>query len=141
MTGYRTGAIITRNAEILEALGRLRAPMGQGIPLFVQAAANVALADEEHVLEQKRNYAEIRQILLEGLTPHFDLYPCQGTFYLWLKGKHGESSEQLAKKWASLGIYVTKGSVFGSAGEGFIRLSFCQPKQVALEISKRIQSL
>ena len=62
MTGYRCGAIISLNEEIISALIRMRAPIGQGTPTFIQAGAIEAWNDDQHPKDFTVDYKKKKNV-------------------------------------------------------------------------------
>lgn len=120
MTGYRSGAIVGDPVAI-ERLHRLRTSTGTASPEFVQAGAEVAWADDEHVEARRLIFEEKRRILRgvfeeAGLT----VAASEAGLYLWVEV--GDDAA-VAEKLAAAGVVVSPGRIFGSRGEGYIRLA------------------
>ena len=67
-------------------------------------------------------------------------YKCEkpkATFYVWVNCK-GDSME-FAKKLLDVGVAVTPGIGFGKYGEGYVRITFTQPKERIAEACRRIE--
>ena len=122
MTGYRSGAIVG-DAALLASLRTLREDTGTASPDFVQAAAQVAWADDVHVTERRAIFAAKREVVLEGLTAlGLTWSGSDATFYVWVRVPGGDD---LAYATALLDadVVVTPGRAFGAGGEGWIRLA------------------
>jgi aspartate/methionine/tyrosine aminotransferase len=122
MTGYRSGAIVG-DAALIASLRTLREDTGTASPDFVQAAAQVAWADDAHVAERRAIFAAKREVALEGLTAlGLTWSGSRATFYVWVRVPDGDD---LAYATALLDadVVVTPGRAFGAGGEGWIRLA------------------
>ena len=122
MTGYRSGAIVG-DAALIASLRTLREDTGTASPDFVQAAAQVAWADDVHVAERRAIFAAKREVVLEGLeTLGLTWSGGHATFYVWVRVPGGDD---LAYATALLDadVVVTPGRAFGAGGEGWIRLA------------------
>jgi acetylornithine aminotransferase len=121
MPGYRSG-FVAGDPEAIAALKRYRPNVGVAPPEFIQRAAMVAWGDEAHVEGVRALYRAKREVLL----PVFEAAGIRhaggdATFFLWLDA--GERAERLAAELLDHGVVLAPGSVFGPAGEGFLRLA------------------
>jgi acetylornithine aminotransferase len=121
MPGYRSG-FVAGDPEAIAALKRYRPNVGVAPPEFIQRAAVVAWGDEAHVEGVRALYRAKREVLL----PVFEAAGIRhaggdATFFLWLDA--GERAERLAAELLDHGVVLAPGSVFGPAGEGFLRLA------------------
>jgi aspartate/methionine/tyrosine aminotransferase len=85
LAGMRCG-FYAGDPDLVTYLVETRKHAGLMVPTPVQAAAAAALADDEHVAEQRHRYEERRKLVSDGLAAHglvHDGGPC--TFYLWLR--------------------------------------------------------
>jgi succinyldiaminopimelate transaminase len=122
MTGYRSGAIVG-DAALVAQLRILREDTGTASPDFIQAAAQVAWADDVHVVERRAVFAAKRDVVLDGLARLGLAWSgSQATFYVWVRVPGGDD---LAYATALLdaGLVVTPGRAFGPGGDGWIRLA------------------
>ena len=122
MTGYRSGAIVG-DAEQVRHLRTLREDTGTASPDFVQAAAQVAWADDAHVEERRAIFAAKREAVLEGLEMlGLTWSGSRAGLYVWVRVPDGDD---LAYATALLdaGLVVTPGRAFGAGGEGWLRLA------------------
>lgn len=130
MTGWRAGYLITppqyRDKLILHSGFQI-----SGITSFVAQACATALNDESKYgtveimrkeFEKRRNYmtAEINK------TKHFSCLIPKGAFYIFMNiSKTGMTSEEFID-WMleNYGVAFVNGAVFGSEGQGFVRISY-----------------
>ena len=125
MTGWRIGMAVG-NADMINALMRVKSNLDSGIPQAIQYAAIEALEgpqdciqEHNHIYQRRRDkvVATLRQIGLEVAVPRASLY-------VWAKlppgWKSGAFSALLIEEKA---IVVTPGAGYGRYGEGYIRLS------------------
>ena len=125
MTGWRIGMVVG-NADMVDALFRVKSNLDSGIPQAIQYAAVEALrGSQEHIaehnaiLQQRRDklLKVLNEIGLKARTP-------KATFYIWAKIPQGYTSIDFTKKLLDeAGIAVTPGTGYGKEGEGYIRLS------------------
>jgi len=124
MAGLRVG-FVAGDAELVHYLGEVRKHAGFMVPSPVQAAATVALADDDHVEAQRRRYQARRAALLPALEA-FGLVHDGGpsTFYLWLRAADGDDDGwAVAGRLARAGTLVAPGDLYGPAGALHARLA------------------
>ncbi len=119
LAGLRVG-FYAGDAELVDFLRAVRQHAGLMVPGPVQAAAVAALADDDHVVEQRARYRE----RLEYLAAVLGEYGCpcelpEGGFYLWVPVPEAAPwsdawamAEALA---ADGGILVAPGDLYGEA--------------------------
>jgi aspartate/methionine/tyrosine aminotransferase len=122
MTGYRSGAIVG-DADLIARLRVLREDTGTASPDFVQAAAQAAWSDDDHVVERRGVFAAKREAVLAGLRAlELTWSGSQATFYVWVRVPDGDDL-RYATGLLDAGLVVTPGRAFGIGGEGWIRLA------------------
>ena len=142
MTGFRAGALISKNKEIMSKLFLMRSPMGIGTPDFIQDAAIASWNDDQHPVTFSVEYEEKQAILRTALeSKGFQIFGGQATFYLWFKHASFETSDALMQLFLSQHIVLSPGSAFGSDGEGYVRLVYCCTLEQCQELAKRISAL
>ncbi len=125
MAGFRMGMLVG-NPAIVDAVGRLKSNIDSGIFRPVQYAAIEALHLPASWLEQRNLiYKRRRDMLVEGcnaLGMHTQT-PKAG-LYIWAGVPQGSTSHDFAD-WLfdETGVFVTPGTNFGAAGEGYLRIS------------------
>jgi LL-diaminopimelate aminotransferase len=125
MTGWRIGMAVG-NADMINALMRVKSNLDSGIPQAIQHAAIDALRGpqdciEEHnkIYQRRRDkvVATLRQIGMDVAVP-------KASLYVWAKLPAGWTSAAFSSLLIEeKDIVVTPGSGYGSYGEGYIRLS------------------
>lgn len=129
MAGWRVGMAVG-NAQMIDALRRIKSNLDSGIPQAIQYAAIKALRgpqdciEEHNVIYQRRRDLMVKVLREIGLK----LKPPKASLYLWAKIPPGYTSEGFATKLLDeTGVLVTPGSGYGRYGEGYIRLSLTVP--------------
>jgi aspartate/methionine/tyrosine aminotransferase len=106
----------------------VRKHAGFMIPGPVQAAAAVALSDEDHVDAQRERYRRRLETAVTALRA-FGV-PCDmpaGAFYIWAKAPSGDGW-QLARELAEKGgALVAPGEFYGPDSTDHVRLAMVQP--------------
>jgi aspartate/methionine/tyrosine aminotransferase len=131
--GLRAGFYVG-DPELVEYLGEVRRHAGMIVAAPTQAAATVALGDDEHVAAQRQRYqrrlgrlvAIFRGLGVAAAAP-------DGGLYLWAAAPGGDAwsfAERLARQGGAL---VTPGDTFGPDGAGYVRVAATVP-DAALEL-------
>ncbi|WP_050931913.1 aminotransferase class I/II-fold pyridoxal phosphate-dependent enzyme [Aestuariivita boseongensis] len=131
LPGLRSG-FIAGGEETIKRTKMLRAYAGAPLPTPLQAAAAKVWADEDHVTENRRLYAEKYAIAddILGNVPGY-MSPEAG-FFLWLPVEDGEAAA--LKLWTETGVRVLPGAYLAqdaggeNPGKGYIRVAMVAPK-------------
>lgn len=140
MTGWRIGMAVG-NAEIINALYRVKSNLDSGIPQAIQYAAIAALeGPQDCISEHNAIYQKRRDRLIEVLNKiGLKANPPKAGLYIWAKIPPGWSSWDFATiLLEETGVAVTPGSGYGKNGEGYIRLSLTIPDDELEEGIKRL---
>jgi succinyldiaminopimelate transaminase len=118
------------DAELVHYLREVRKHAGLMPPGPVQAAAVVALGDDEHVEVQRGRYLSRLRRLVEllGRAGYESRLP-DGAFYLWVPAPDGDAwgaARVLARR---AGIVVSPGEFYGPHGQGHFRVAAVQPDE------------
>lgn len=128
MTGWRVG-YCAGPASVIQAMFLILAQSSRGPAMFVQDAAQEALAGPQQcVAEMRQEYARRRaQVLarLQGI-PRVAALPPEGGFFAMtdVRGLHLPSNEIRRKLMNDHGVVVVHGAAYGPGGEGTLRVSF-----------------
>lgn len=126
LAGARAG-FYAGDAELVHYLSEVRKHAGMMVPGPVQAAAVVALADDDHVDEQRRRYfrrLERGRDILRAVGTDCELPG--GGFYLWAPAPGGDAwalTRTLAER---AGVLVSPGEFYGEAAAGYVRVAVVQ---------------
>jgi aspartate/methionine/tyrosine aminotransferase len=143
MTGWRVGYTVAPTA-VIDEMEKLMEHMVSGVTAVAQRAALAAIeAPQDCVRDMVAIYDKRRRIVHEGLNA-IDGIKClkpESTFYAFPNiSSFGLSSwkfaEYLVKEHK---VAVVPGSIFGKAGEGYVRLSFAASIEQLKEGIARIQ--
>lgn len=125
MTGWRVG-MAAGNADLINALFRVKSNLDSGIPQAIQEMSIKALTGtNDSVVENNRIYQIRRDKVVNALIKlGLTVYNPQASLYVWAKVPAGYTSIDFATQLLSdKAIVVTQGSGYGQFGEGYIRLS------------------
>ena len=130
MAGWRV-AMLTSNPEFVQWVVKVKSNVdsGQFKPVMLAATKALSLGREWHDA-LNAEYAERRKVAEQIMTKlgcTFD--PTQRGLFLWGKLPEGETS---AERFCDNILYnnrvfITPGFIFGSNGEGYVRISLCAP--------------
>jgi LL-diaminopimelate aminotransferase len=144
MTGDRIGFAVG-NKKLIEGLTQVKTQIDSGPPVYTQRAAVKALASyksrdpPEFLQKNNQILKERRDLLVDTLCKiGYEVERTKATFYVWVNCKC--SSMEFAAKLLDVGVAVTPGIGFGKYGEGYIRITFTQPKERIKEACDRIAS-
>ena len=141
MTGWRIGMAVG-HSEAVQALGKIKTNIDSGIFKAVQRAGIAALKNyKPFVKSQNQLYQKRRDIVVNGLNQlGWNLEAPKATFYIWAKVPGNKTSEQFSMDLLeNTGVLVVPGSGYGSAGEGYFRISITTPEEKLVEAISRLK--
>lgn len=126
MTGWRA-AMAVGNAEVIDALTRVKSNLDSGLPQAIQQMAITALDDprdsitSHNAIYQRRRDRAVEVLQELGLRVELP----KASLYVWAKLPANEpsSGEYAARLVNETGVVLTPGAAYGEAGEGYVRLS------------------
>jgi len=125
MAGFRVGMVVG-NANLVDAVGRLKSNIDSGMFRPVQYAAIEALQLPVSWIEQRNAiYRRRRDLLVDGCNAIGMRTQAPGAgLYVWAAIPGGFTSRDFANwLFEKTGVFVTPGTNFGDAGEGYVRIS------------------
>ncbi len=141
MTGWRLGYVCAP-PEYIKEINKVHQNAVTCAPSFVQKAGIVAIRDEkDEVLEMVKEYERRRDYAVAAIngTKGLSCLTPDGAFYIFINcrevcAKSGLTSQQLAERFLEdAGICMVAGSVFGTSGEGYMRMSFANSYENVVE--------
>lgn len=146
MAGWRVG-FCAGNAEMIRGLSVIKGYYDYGMFQAIQIAAIVALRDTEAQVEaQSRLYQGRRDVLVDGLRRlGWELEVPQAGMFVWARIPEPWRSRMSTLDFAMMlleqgNVAVSPGSGFGTAGEGYLRMSLVENenrlRQAVRQISK-----
>ena len=140
MTGWRVGTAVG-NPDMINALMRVKSNIDSGLSQAIQEMGIEALSlskdwlnanNETYKKRRDKVVATLKEIGLDANAP-------KATLYIWTRVPNGYTSASFtAKLLEEVNVVVTPGSGYGTAGEGFIRLSLTIPDEQIDEGLKRL---
>lgn len=131
MAGFRVGMLVG-NAELVDAVGRLKSNIDSGMFRPIQYAAIEALQLPVSWIEQRNAlYRRRRDMLVSGCNAMgMRTQTPKAGLYVWAAVPNGFTSRDFAN-WLfdKTGVLITPGANFGDAGEGYMRISMTAPDE------------
>lgn len=140
MAGWRVGAVVG-NADVVQAVARVKTNVDSGIFTPIQHAAVAALeGDQSWIQERNAIYQHRRDLVMEALrAAGIRAAVPKASLYVWgsVSGP-GSSMEFSLRLLEQTGVWLTPGSGFGEQGEGYFRLSLAAPDDRLSEAVRRL---
>ncbi len=142
MAGFRAGMLVG-NPGLVSAVGRLKSNIDSGMFRPIQYAAIEALHLPHSWLEQRNAiYSRRRDLLVDGCSAlGMRAQRPQAGLYVWAEIPQGFTSRDFAN-WLfdKTGVFITPGTNFGRAGEGYVRITLTAPEERIETALKRMQA-
>jgi LL-diaminopimelate aminotransferase len=142
MAGFRVGMLVG-NPELVNAVGRLKSNIDSGMFRPIQYAAIEALHLPRSWLEQRNAiYCRRRDLLVDGCNAlGMHAQRPQAGLYVWAEIPQGFTSRDFAS-WLfdKTGVFITPGTNFGLAGEGYVRITLTAPEERIETALKHMQA-
>lgn len=137
MAGYRA-AFVAGDAGLITKILEIRKHAGMILPAPIQRAMIAALADSDHVNEQRSRYLARRSLLASALEKSgFSIDHSQAGLYLW--ATRGEDSWVTVQWLAERGILVAPGVFYGERGAQHIRVALTATDERIAAAVERLQ--
>ncbi len=143
MAGWRVGMVVGEQEYIANIL-RVKSNIDSGMYRGLQNAAIAALGESEEWHAQRNEVYNERKLLIYNV---LDKLNCEYTtnqegLFVWAKPRDLEVQKDIPgfidKILEEKHIFITPGNIFGSNGEGFIRMSLCVDKDSILRALERV---
>ena len=144
MAGWRVGVAVGR-PQALSALLKLKTHTDSGHFLPVLDAATEALTGDQSWLDERNQiYADRRDVVIRALR-EMGLSPqdVRASLYVWCPLPEGwdSSSDFVLALLEQAHVSLAPGKIFGSQGEGFVRISLVQPVDRLESAMSRMESV
>ena len=138
LAGYRA-AFVIGDPLLVKRLLEIRKHLGLMMPLPTQRAMKVAVEDEKHVKVQAARYVDRRKTLASALKDAgFKIEFSEAGLYIWCT--RDEEDMKTVSWFADLGILVTPGNFYGSAGSKYVRVALTATDEKIREAAERIRN-
>ena len=143
MAGWRIG-MVAGEEHLINAILKVKSNMDSGMFYAIQKAAVKALSlDENWFVELNSNYEKRRAIAWE-IYDELNLSYDKSAVGLFIWGKINSTIKNDLEFTDELllnhGVFITPGSIFGSNGENYLRMSLCTKESTLKEILRRIKN-
>ena len=143
MAGWRIGAAIGK-AAFLQPVMKFKSNMDSGMFLPLQEAAAKALEADSTWFENQNTLYQGRQKLVFQI---MDIVGCrydsaQTGMFVWAKvpDEYASGYALSDKILAENAVFITPGGIFGTQGNGYVRISLCAKEDVFKEAIERINT-
>lgn len=142
MAGWRVGVLVGKK-EWIDAVLTFKSNMDSGMFYPIQAASETALALGEEWFKELNDiyYGREKQAyaLLDALGCRYR--PHQAGLFIWAElpeGYQGDSFSFSDEVMEKCDVFLTPGGIFGSEGNGYIRITLCCPEALLQKATERI---
>jgi len=143
MAGWRVGMVCGNEAHIAEVL-KVKSNMDSGMFFGIQQGAIAALTQSTDWFNHVNDVYENRRKLVWKLADALNATYQKDTagMFVWAKLPEGatDSETYIDQILNDKNIFITPGTIFGTAGEGYIRFSLCVTEERIQEALNRITS-
>ncbi|YCJ93418.1 MAG: pyridoxal phosphate-dependent aminotransferase [Candidatus Karelsulcia muelleri] len=139
MAGWRIGMIAGKK-NILENIIKIQSQVHSGMYFPIQKGAIEAMKfNNNWFISQNKEYSKRRNIIWEICDLlKISYYKNSAGLFVWGKLNNKNDILWTNKILYKYKIFITPGSIFGSNGKGYVRLSLCCKKQFLKTAKKRI---
>ncbi len=141
MAGWRVAALIG-NAEVIKAMYMLKTNLDSGHFRPIMEAAVAAMTGDQSWLQTRNEiYRQRREVVLQTLhrLGWKAGIPC-ASLYVWFAVPYGQTSADFTNRLLEQAhVSLTPGSIFGSGGEGYVRLALSAPTERVQEAMLRLE--
>ena len=140
MAGWRVGMVLG-SAKNIKTVLQVKSNMDSGMFYGIQQGAIAAMNIDGSWFDKMNAVYEKRRIIAWQI---FDALNCiydknSAGLFVWAKIPNGKSSEEITDDLLyKHDVFLTPGTVFGSNGEGYIRLSLCIAEERLKEVLTRV---
>lgn len=140
MAGWRVGMVLG-SAKNIKTVLQVKSNMDSGMFYGIQQGAIAALNMDGSWFDKINKVYQKRRMIAWQI---FDALNCtydknSAGLFVWAKIQKGKSSEEITDELLyKHDVFLTPGTVFGSNGEGYIRLSLCIVEEKLEEVLTRV---
>lgn len=142
MAGWRMGMVLAKS-EFINAILKVKSNMDSGMFYPLQMGAITALKTPSSWLKKQSKIYEKRRLKIWEL---LDLMGCQyrknyGGMFVWAKLSGTTTAEKMTDKMLyEYDTFITPGTIFGSGGKGYVRLSLCVCEKDIEKVINRLKN-
>ena len=143
MAGWRVG-MVCGNANLIATILKVKSNMDSGMFYAIQKAATKALNLNENWFVELNSTYEKRRAIAWEIYDELNLSYSKSAAGLFIWGKINSSTKNDLEFTDELlhnnGVFITPGSIFGSNGENYLRMSLCVKEHTLKEILRRLKN-
>lgn len=137
-------AYIAGNTKMIEIMKQLKSNLDFGIYGPIQEAGIVALDHAEEITDAlRKTFSERHKVLMDGLKNlGWTVAPSNGGMFVWAKYPYEiDDKEFVFEVIAQTGVVMVPGTVFGSAGAGYVRVALVQDTEILKKAVEQLKKL
>lgn len=137
-------AYIVGNEEMIQIMKKLKSNLDFGIFEPIQEAGIAALNNAEEITDRLRKiYAERHKVLSQGLKDiGWNITPSNGGMFVWAKYPFEMPDKEFVfEAIRQTGVVMVPGTVFGSAGAGYVRMALVQDVEILRKAVNQLSKL
>ncbi|PIC71160.1 LL-diaminopimelate aminotransferase [Sporosarcina sp. P16b] len=137
-------AYFVGNAEMIKVLRELKSNLDYGTFGPIQEAAIVALDNGEEITDRLRaEFSKRHHALMDGLASlGWETTPSEGGMFVWAKYPYDlDDIEFVFEVIKQAGVVMVPGSIFGTAGKGYVRLALVQKVELIEQAIEQLKEL
>ncbi|ARJ39432.1 LL-diaminopimelate aminotransferase [Sporosarcina ureae] len=137
-------AYFVGNADMIKVLRELKSNLDYGTFGPIQEAAIVALDNGEEITDRLRaEFSKRHHALMDGLASlGWETTPSEGGMFVWAKYPYDlDDIEFVFEVIKQAGVVMVPGSIFGTAGVGYVRLALVQKVELIEQAIEQLREL
>ena len=139
--GWRTGMLVG-NKDVIAAMAKVKSHSDRGMYYPMQVAATTALnGPVDFMAARNATFQERRDVVVKGLREvGLEVDNPKATFYVWSTIPKGFTSQDFCFKILdAINVWMIPGSMYGTYGEGYLRIALTHPAKRLAEAMKRLK--
>ena len=139
--GWRTGMLVG-NKDVVAGMAKIKSHSDRGMYYPMQVAATTALnGPVDFMATRNATFKERSDVVVKGLrSVGLEVDNPKATFYVWSTIPKGVTSQDFCfKVLDSINVWMIPGSMYGTYGEGYLRIALTHPAKRLAEAMKRLK--
>jgi LL-diaminopimelate aminotransferase len=139
--GWRTGMLVG-NRDVIAAMAKVKSHSDRGMYYPMQVAATTALnGPVDFMATRNATFKERSDVVVKGLRAvGLEVETPKATFYVWSTIPKGVLSQDFCfKALDAINVWMIPGSMYGTYGEGYLRIALTHPTKRLAEAMKRLK--